>query len=129
MNITFWSLRYKIQSSLDRIIRQRRERVGRQENELIDLLLGACSEESSLPSTAMSPRDIAEECKGFLFAGRKTVSSLLSWTTIMLAMSPKWQDLAREEIRLVCGSSGVPSSGQIGKLKTVSCNLPTKYFI
>ena len=47
----------------------------------------------------------------------------------MLAMSPKCQDLALEEILLVCGSSGVPSPGQIGKLKRVSINLPIKYFV
>lgn len=90
--------------------------------DLIDLLIGAAAKTSSSPAPApvITPRDIVEECKTFLYAGRQTTSSLLTWTTVLLAMYPEWQDLARREVLLVCGSTSVPAAGHIGKLKKVS---------
>lgn len=55
-----------------------------------------------------------------LFAGKYTTYNLLMWTTILLAMHPTWQELARDEVLRVCGARDTPSTDDIAKLKTVS---------
>ncbi|VFQ63098.1 unnamed protein product [Cuscuta campestris] len=72
------------------------------------------------PPSAITANDIAEECKTFFFAGEQTTSNLLTWTTVLLAMNPHWQDLARDEVLNVCGPRDIPSKDDIVKLKTLS---------
>ncbi|KAI0515881.1 hypothetical protein KFK09_008549 [Dendrobium nobile] len=63
--------------------------------------------------------DIVEECKTFFFAGKQTTINLLTWTTVLLAMHPEWQDRAREELRRVCGARDLPSMADLPNLKTL----------
>lgn len=75
--------------------------------------------QASNASDAVSVNDIAEECKGFFFAGKHSTSNLLTWTTVLLAMHPQWQVRARDEVLRVCGSRDVPTKDDLVKLKTV----------
>ena len=71
-------------------------------------------------SGKVTVEDMVEECKSFFFAGKHTTSNLLTWTTILLAMHPQWQLLARDEVLRVCGTSrDPPTKDQLLKLKTV----------
>lgn len=74
---------------------------------------------SSSSSSSISANDIVEECKTIFFAGKHTTSNLLTWTTILLAMHPQWQELAREEVLSVCGSRDTPTIDHLAKLKTL----------
>ncbi|KNA26058.1 hypothetical protein SOVF_001220 isoform B [Spinacia oleracea] len=65
-------------------------------------------------------KDIVEECKSFFFAGKHTTSNLMIWTSILLAMHPQWQQLAREEVMRVCGARDIPTKDDVSNLKTVS---------
>ncbi|CAA6671734.1 unnamed protein product [Spirodela intermedia] len=116
-NTAYWKLNKEIRSSLARLIGLRKEQRAAAEaapkdnhgpTDLLDLLIGAADKTSSSP------------CKTFLHAGKQTTSSLLTWATVLLAMYPDWQDLARREVLLVCGWSSVPAAEQIGKLKKLS---------
>lgn len=71
------------------------------------------------PAGAISVRDIVEECKTFFFAGKQTTSNLLTWTTVLLAMHPEWQERARREVLQTCGSGDLPTRDQLARLKTV----------
>ncbi|KAL8097984.1 hypothetical protein AgCh_030930 [Apium graveolens] len=42
---------------------------------------------------------IMDECKTFFFAGHDTTALLLTWTVMLLASNPSWQDKARAEIK------------------------------
>ncbi|XXG55986.1 hypothetical protein AAC387_Pa03g3525 [Persea americana] len=66
-----------------------------------------------------SVEEMVEECKTFFFAGKQSTSNLLTWTTVLLAMNPEWQKLAREEVLEVCGSRDIPTKDDIAKLKTL----------
>ncbi|OIT20060.1 PREDICTED: cytochrome P450 734A1-like [Nicotiana attenuata] len=138
-NIKSWKLDAEIKKSLMKLIQERTEDWGKemQENgpkDLLGLMIQASMKESSLSSSINSSlnhnsainssmitaNDIAEECKTFFFAGEQTTSNLLTWTTVLLAMHPQWQDLARDEVIKVCGSRDIPSKDDLAKLKMLS---------
>ena len=73
----------------------------------------------SFMSPAMTAEEIIEESKNFFFAGKETLSSLLTWATVALAMHPEWQDRARREVLAVVGRHDLPTKDHLPKLKTV----------
>uniref|UniRef100_A0A0D9XDJ3 Cytochrome P450 n=1 Tax=Leersia perrieri TaxID=77586 RepID=A0A0D9XDJ3_9ORYZ len=58
---------------------------------------------------------VIDECKTFFFAGHETSALLLTWTIMLLATNPTWQDKARAEVALVCGDQP-PSADHLSKL-------------
>lgn len=135
-NIRSWKLEKEIKKSLMKVIEERRGNWGKENLEsgpkdLLGLMIQASMKEASKKGGEVSPspspsaastitvNDIAEECKTFFFAGEQTTSNLLTWTTVLLAMHPQWQDQAREEVLKVCGPRDIPSKDDIVKLKMV----------
>ncbi|XP_042520853.1 cytochrome P450 734A1-like [Macadamia integrifolia] len=133
-NRSCWILDREIKKSLVKLIERRREdsRNGSKmpegcHKDLLGLMIraGSSSESSgSSPATAsesaITVRDIVEECKSFFFAGKQTTSNLLTWITVLLAMHPEWQHKARDEVLRVCGSRDVPTKDALPKLKMLS---------
>ncbi|KAI3891223.1 hypothetical protein MKW98_007528 [Papaver atlanticum] len=128
-----WKLDKEIKKSLITLI-ERRKQKSTSENQFVDgcpkdllgLMINAGSKETSLvrsdslsSSSTITILDIVEECKSFFFAGKQTTSNLLTWITILLAMHPEWQQLARDEVLKVCGSRDVPTKDEVAKLKTL----------
>ncbi|KAK4361950.1 hypothetical protein RND71_017191 [Anisodus tanguticus] len=87
-------------------------------NDLLEVMIKATSHEYR-NSSNITVNDIVEECKTIFFAGKHTTSNLLTWTTILLAMHPQWQEQAREEVLRVCGAREPPSKDDLAKLKTL----------
>ncbi|XP_031106954.1 cytochrome P450 734A1-like [Ipomoea triloba] len=134
-NIRSWKLEKEIKKSLMKVIEERRRNWGKENLEsgpkdLLGLMIQASMKEASKkggevspspsPASTITVNDIAEECKTFFFAGEQTTSNLLTWTTVLLAMHPQWQDQAREEVLKVCGPRDIPSKDDIVKLKMLS---------
>ncbi|KAL3535819.1 hypothetical protein ACH5RR_004280 [Cinchona calisaya] len=145
-NMKSWKLDKEIKKSLMKVIDERKENWGSEIKEngakdLLGLMIQAsmkkeasnnfkrtresnpnsnsnCSPSST--SSVITVKDIAEECKSFFFAGEQTTSNLLTWTTVLLAMHPEWQVLARDEVLKVCGPRAIPSKDDLIKLKTIS---------
>ncbi|KAF3777048.1 Cytochrome P450 734A1 [Nymphaea thermarum] len=98
-----------------------------QEDDLLGRMIAA-SERSASPESGnggaagarFTADDIVEECKAFFFAGKQTTSNMLTWTTVLLAMHPDWQEAARAEVLQHCGSRAVPTKDSIHKLKTIN---------
>lgn len=62
---------------------------------------------------------VMDECKTFFFAGHETSALLLTWTIMLLATNPSWQEKARAEVTEVCGHRP-PSAEDLPKLTSVS---------
>ncbi|PIN12065.1 Cytochrome P450 CYP4/CYP19/CYP26 subfamily [Handroanthus impetiginosus] len=131
-----WRLEKEIRKSLLKLIDRRRKNSGCQSlsdecpNDLLELMIKASLKESadesshSSPSSYSSPHaitanDVVEECKTIFFAGKHTTSNLLTWTAVLLAMHPQWQEQAREEVLRVCGARDTPTKDDLAKLKTL----------
>ncbi|KAI3711674.1 hypothetical protein L1987_70214 [Smallanthus sonchifolius] len=120
-NIESWKLHKEIKKSLMRVIESRKKwgdvDMVNGPKDLLGLMIEASKKESSPLITA---RDIAEECKTFFLAGEQTTSNLLTWTTVLLAMHPQWQVIARDEVLNVFGSRDIPTKDCVSKLKTLT---------
>ncbi|KAJ0987931.1 hypothetical protein J5N97_006287 [Dioscorea zingiberensis] len=118
-NASSWRLDKEIKKNLVGLIKRRKDSSDDEERpddgrpkDLLGQMINATT-------TAMSVHDIVEECKTFFFAGKQTTSNLLTWTTVLLAMHPEWQDLARHEVLRVCGSRDIPTRDHLAQLKTL----------
>ncbi|KAA8541874.1 hypothetical protein F0562_023026 [Nyssa sinensis] len=135
-----WRLDKEVRKSLMKLIDQRIKNYDNQgsveecPNDLLEIMIKASLKETNQPfpnnfnssssSSNITVHDIVEECKTIFFAGKHTTSNLLTWTTILLAMHPQWQELARDEVLKVCGSrDNIPSKDDVAKLKTLGTDL------
>ncbi|KAG8367172.1 hypothetical protein BUALT_Bualt16G0045000 [Buddleja alternifolia] len=95
------------------------------EDNLLSLLLQSNNENNPQVTTSQTSKyhmtmdEIIEECKQFYLAGHETTSSWLTWTVIVLAMHPDWQQKAREEVMKLCKDND-PDAEVISHLKIVN---------
>ncbi len=96
-------------------------------NDLLGLMLIAADEERLKAANGtkhqLTTQDLVEECKHFFFGGYETMSSFLTWTMLMLAEYPEWQERARTEILKVCGPKTDMDASKLNQLKIVSAFL------
>ncbi|KAH7857060.1 hypothetical protein Vadar_008579 [Vaccinium darrowii] len=137
-NRTSWRLDKEMKKSLKKLITKRINKAynnGNNNNnnnnpaisdecpkDLLEMMIKASMKEEAkngASESAITVDDIVEECKTMFFAGKHTTSALLTWSTILLAMHPHWQELAREEVLTACGARDVPSKDDVSKLKTL----------
>ncbi|KAL0408766.1 UNVERIFIED_CONTAM: cytochrome [Sesamum radiatum] len=65
----------------------------------------------------MSAAEIIDECKTFYFAGQLTTHSLLTWSVLLLAIHPDWQEKGRTEVLQLFGREN-PNLEGVARLKT-----------
>ncbi|KAG9155428.1 hypothetical protein Leryth_009862 [Lithospermum erythrorhizon] len=82
-----------------------------QPNDLLGMLLAQDNNKGTLSS-----RDLVDECKTFFFAGHETTALSLTWSLLLLAVHPEWQDKLREEIKEVVGDQEIDPS-MLGRLR------------
>ena len=104
-------------------------RTGQAEGDNLLGLLLKSNRQNDLPENVSNTKDneltldeVIEECKQFYLAGHETTSSWLTWTMIVLAMHPNWQEKAREEVMQICGKKE-PDSEALSRLKIVSISI------
>ncbi|KAL3619007.1 hypothetical protein CASFOL_037235 [Castilleja foliolosa] len=78
-------------------------------------LLGMLLTEMQKKRSSLNMQLIMDECKTFFFAGHETTALLLTWTMMLLATNPTWQEKVRAEVKLVCKDSD-PAVEHLSKL-------------
>ncbi|OAY67148.1 Cytochrome P450 734A6 [Ananas comosus] len=132
-NTSSWKLDKEIRKHLVRLIGRRKEdsdsasageKPDGRAKDLLGLMINASrvsgGEGERLRSlgAAITVHDIVEDARRSLRREADT-SNLLTWTTVLLAMHPEWQERARAEVLSVCGSRALPTRDHLAKLKTV----------
>lgn len=122
-NLRVWHLVREIRRSLASFVTDLQKKDDKADE---DGGAGGMRDLMSFMAPAMTADEIIEECKNFFFAGKETLSSLLTWATVALAMHPEWQDRARQEVLDVVGphGHGLPTKDHLPRLKTV-CHIPS----
>lgn len=118
VNRQVMELKKEVEESLQRLVEARRgsASMGRSCSYGHDLLGLLLAESEKLGATPFTSQELIDQCKTFFFAGQDTTCTLLTWTTMLLALHPEWQRRARDEVLAVCGG-GLPDSNSLQNLK------------
>ncbi|KAJ6358503.1 hypothetical protein OIU76_000253 [Salix suchowensis] len=76
---------------------------GSSQKDLLGLLLQEDPVNGMSGTKMLTTRQLVDECKTFFFGGHETTALALSWTLLLLATHPEWQNKLRDEIREVTG--------------------------
>ncbi|ERN08321.1 hypothetical protein AMTR_s00156p00087030 [Amborella trichopoda] len=91
-------------------------------NDLLGLLLAETEKKykkgESDDGFCFTTQHLMDECKTFFFTGHETTALLLTWTIMLLASNPGWQERAKAEVEQVCGGSA-PAVDHLPKLSLV----------
>ncbi|KMT18554.1 hypothetical protein BVRB_2g026880 [Beta vulgaris subsp. vulgaris] len=117
------SLKTEVEGLLMEIIESRKTCVemGRSEsygNDILGILMNELKNKKR-DGFSLNLQLIMDECKTFFFAGHETTALLLTWTIMLLASNPEWQEKLREEVAQVCNGA-TPSMDHLPKLRLLS---------
>ena len=105
----------EIRTLILKVVKEREE--GGSEQDLLQMILeGAKSSDSGQDETN---RFIVDNCKNMYLAGYETSAVTATWTLMLLALYPEWQEKVREEILEICRGE-LPNADMLLKMKTVS---------
>ena len=110
-NRRFWRALRELDTVVYRIIADRRK-TGRDESDLLSMLLAARDDETG---AGMTDRQLRDEVLTMLLAGHETTSLTLSWTYYLLSQHPEVERGIAEEVELVIGD-GRPSFAHLDRL-------------
>lgn len=107
-----------IQSRMDSVNIGKSDSYG---NDLLGMMLNEMKkEEKGENGFSLDLQLIMDECKTFFFAGHETTALMLTWSAMLLASNPIWQDKIRAQVADVCNGD-TPTLDHLPKL-TVVCN-------
>src|SRR5262249_35301299 len=110
-NRRLWRALRELESVVYRIIADRRQ-TGRDEPDLLSMLLSARDEETG---ESMTDRQLRDEVMTMLLAGHETTSLALSWTYYLLSQHPDVERRIEDEVDRVIGE-GRPSFAHLDRL-------------
>ena len=99
-NLRMWRAVRELDDVVYRIVDDRR-RTGRDEPDLLSMLLSAVDEDTG---TGMSDRQLRDEVVTMLLAGHETTSLALAWTYYLLSQHPGIETAVTDEVDAVIGS-------------------------
>ncbi|KAL5725767.1 hypothetical protein ACHQM5_008874 [Ranunculus cassubicifolius] len=117
-------LEHGMRESFIDLIRQRKEKMCMGDiegygSDYLGLLLKANQDINE--NTRISVDDMIDECKTFYLAGQETTMSLLTWSTLLLAVHTDWQEKARKEVFDLFGKKHPNTDdNNISKMKTMT---------
>ncbi|KAM1160019.1 hypothetical protein ACFX13_033867 [Malus domestica] len=99
------TLRKEVDSLLLKLVRDRQKKIqlgGASEKDLLQMILESAATSTEMPSHK-TDQFILDNCKTIYFAGSETTALSASWTLMLLALQPEWQERVRAEIVEACG--------------------------
>ncbi|XP_042032073.1 cytokinin hydroxylase-like [Salvia splendens] len=103
----------EIDALLHEIIAERRTKIrGGEAKDLLGMLMA-----DDKNKRALTTKELVDECKTFFFGGHETTALSLTWTLLLLAIHPTWQEELREEIKLVVGDGELRDVAMLAGLK------------
>ncbi|CAL9003080.1 unnamed protein product [Prunus brigantina] len=99
------SLKKEVDALLLKLVRDRQaesQLCGTSEKDLLQMILESAASSTEMPSHK-TDQFILDNCRTIYFAGSETTALAASWTLMLLALQPEWQDRVRAEIFEVCG--------------------------
>ena len=109
-----WRLEKEVHSLIMKVVKERKE--GASENDLLQMIIeGATNTDFGQDKT---DRFIVDNCKNIYQAGYETTAVSATWTLMLLASNPEWQQRVRTEVLEICADQ-MPEAGMVRKMKTV----------
>lgn len=109
-----WALEKEIKTLILNVVKERKE--SGFEKDLLQMVLEG-AESSDLSQDAID-RFIVDNCKNIYLAGYETTAVSATWTLMLLASHPEWQQRIRDEVKAICKGQ-IPDSEMIRKMKLV----------
>ncbi|KAH7524942.1 hypothetical protein FEM48_Zijuj06G0172700 [Ziziphus jujuba var. spinosa] len=119
-NKEMWRLEKEIKSMILSVVKRRVE--ASYERDLLQMILESAknySDGDSLTLGITRDKFIVDNCKNIYFAGHETTAIAASWSLMLLAANPEWQDRARAEVLEIC-RDGVPNADMLQSMKTLT---------
>ncbi|KAH7576167.1 hypothetical protein JRO89_XS01G0005700 [Xanthoceras sorbifolium] len=119
-NREIWRLEKEINSMILQVVKERCE--SSCEKDLLQMILeGAksCGDYNGVPLNVSCDKFIVDNCKNIYFAGHETSAITASWSFLLLALYPEWQDRVRTEVLRICKGNR-PNSEMLRSMKTVT---------
>lgn len=117
-----WKLENEVHVMILDIVKQRIT-MADGEKDLLQKILKAAGKvgdhENSVLTQTVSDKFITDNCKNIYFAGHETTATTASWTLVLLAAHPDWQNQCRAEIQEFCGDK-LPNADTLRNLKTLT---------
>ncbi|XVF82817.1 hypothetical protein PTKIN_Ptkin16aG0080500 [Pterospermum kingtungense] len=108
-------LEKEIRTLILKVVKEREE--GASENDLLQIIIEGFKTSDS--GQGETNRFIVDNCKNMYFAGSETSAVTATWTLMLLALYPEWQERVRKEILEICRGQ-LPNADMILKMKTVT---------
>eukprot|EP00253_Pinus_taeda_P026607 PITA_26607 len=96
-------------------------------DDMLGILLSQMKMEGDMPCTSsrglkncITIQDVVDECKTLLIAGQDTTKLSLTWTMMLLALNPTWQDRVRDEVREITRGAHHPDSNMLARMKNMT---------
>ncbi|KAJ3682933.1 hypothetical protein LUZ60_013160 [Juncus effusus] len=108
-----WRLNREVHSLILKIVKQN----GVEEQNLLNTILYNANTDQM--GSKEADRFIVDNCKSIYFAGHESTAVTTTWSLMLLALYPEWQDRVRQEVSEVC-SSDSPNAKSLQKMKTLT---------
>eukprot|EP00262_Sarcandra_glabra_P016715 TRINITY_DN553_c0_g1_i1.p1 TRINITY_DN553_c0_g1~~TRINITY_DN553_c0_g1_i1.p1 ORF type:complete len:520 (+),score=69.39 TRINITY_DN553_c0_g1_i1:26-1585(+) len=110
-NREIWRLEREIRSLILKVAKERKEEsMATSERDLLQVILDSPDASNSF---------IVDNCKNIYFAGHETTAVTASWSLMLLASHPEWQNRVRDEVLEVC-SGRLPDFDALRKMKMLT---------
>ncbi|EOY19021.1 hypothetical protein SCA6_000714 [Theobroma cacao] len=110
-----WKLEKEIRALILKVVKERKE--AKSEKDLLQMILESAT--SSDLGQEATDSFIVDNCKNIYLAGYETTAVSATWTLMLLASNPEWQDKARAEVLEICGGE-LPDATMLRKMKTLT---------